>query len=78
MFFRGNRSVVNQFESYIAEHQAIQISILTYYEILSGLRYRDANRQINLFLAFADQNLVLPLTQSSNRDFFRLLCNITP
>jgi tRNA(fMet)-specific endonuclease VapC len=65
MFFRGNRSVATQFEAYISDHRVIQISIVTYYEILSGLRYRDADRQINLFLAFADQNLVLPLTQSS-------------
>jgi tRNA(fMet)-specific endonuclease VapC len=43
----------------------IQISIVTYYEILSGLRYRGADRQVSLFLSFVDQNLVLPLTQSS-------------
>ena len=65
MFFRGNRSITRQFESYIAEHQVIQISIVTYYEILSGLRYRGADRQVSLFLSFVDQNLVLPLTQSS-------------
>lgn len=65
MFFRGNRSITNKFETYIAEHRVIRISIVTYYEILSGLRYRGADRQINLFLAFADQNVVLPLTQSS-------------
>ena len=65
MFFRGNRSVTTKFETYLAEHQLIQISIVTYYEVLSGLRYRGADRQISLFLAFVDQNLVLPLTQSS-------------
>jgi tRNA(fMet)-specific endonuclease VapC len=65
MFFRGNRSITRQFETYIAEHQVIQISIVTYYEILSGLRYRGADRQVSLFLSFVDQNLVLPLTQSS-------------
>jgi tRNA(fMet)-specific endonuclease VapC len=35
LFFRGNPSVVAQFQVYLAEHRAINFSSITYYEILS-------------------------------------------
>ena len=65
MFFRGNPTVVAQFDAYLAEHQQISLSIITYYEILSGLRHRDAKKQLTSFLKFAGQNIVLPLTEQS-------------
>lgn len=63
LFFRGNPQVVAQFESYLAEYDNINFSIITYYEIVSGLRHRDANKQLKLFLEFAQQNKILALTQ---------------
>lgn len=65
MFFRGNSSVVAQFQAYLAEHQRISFSIITYYEILSGLKHRDAQKQLALFLEFANRNVILPLTEQS-------------
>ncbi|GET43971.1 type II toxin-antitoxin system VapC family toxin [Microseira wollei] len=65
MFFRGNRTVVSRFEAYFNEHAQINISIVTYYEILSGLKHRDAQKQLTLFLEFAAQNIILPLTEES-------------
>lgn len=65
MFFRGNRAVVSCFEIYLNEHRQINLSIVTYYEILSGLKHRDAQKQLTLFLDFAAQNLILPLTEES-------------
>lgn len=65
LFFRGNANVINQFQAYLAIYNQINISIITYYEILSGLKHRDAQRQLDLFLEFADQNAVLPLNQQS-------------
>jgi tRNA(fMet)-specific endonuclease VapC len=38
MFFRGNPIVVSRFEAYLNEHAQINLSIVTYYEILSGLK----------------------------------------
>jgi tRNA(fMet)-specific endonuclease VapC len=63
MFFRGNRTVVSCFEIYLNEHRQINFSIVTYYEILSGLKHRDAQKQLTLFLEFAAQNL----RRASNR-----------
>lgn len=65
MFFRGNQAVVSCFELYLNEHRQINLSIVTYYEILSGLKHRDAQKQLTLFLEFAAQNIILPLTEES-------------
>ena len=65
MFFRGNRIVVSRFEAYLNEHAQINLSIVTYYEIISGLKHRDAQKQLTLFLEFAAQNIILPLTEQS-------------
>ncbi|MEQ9621978.1 PIN domain-containing protein [Coleofasciculus chthonoplastes] len=65
MFFRGNPAVVSHFQTYLNEYRQINLSIITYYEIISGLKHRDAQKQVTLFLEFATQNTVLPLTQKS-------------
>lgn len=63
LFFRGHPQVVAEFEAYLKEYDAINFSIITYYEIVSGLKHRDAHNQLSLFLEFAAQNTILPLTQ---------------
>ncbi|MCY7391362.1 MAG: PIN domain-containing protein, partial [Leptolyngbyaceae cyanobacterium CAN_BIN12] len=65
LFFRGNSNVISKFERYLQEYNSISLSIITYYEILSGLKHRDAQRQLTLFLEFASQNPTLPLTKQS-------------
>jgi tRNA(fMet)-specific endonuclease VapC len=65
LFFRGHPSVVAQFEAYLNEHETIKFSIITYYEIVSGLKHRDASRQLEAFLEFAKQNTIIPLTQQA-------------
>jgi tRNA(fMet)-specific endonuclease VapC len=64
-FFRGQPQVVQRFEAYTAEHTQINISILTYYEILSGLKHRDAQNQLAFFTDFAAQCYIAPLTEQS-------------
>ena len=63
LFFRGHSQVVAEFEAYLKEYNTINFSIITYYEIVSGLKHRDAHNQLTLFLEFAAQNTILPLTQ---------------
>lgn len=63
LFFRGHPQVVAEFEAYLKEYDTINFSIITYYEIVSGLKHRDAHNQLTLFLEFAAQNTILPLTQ---------------
>ena len=62
-FFKGNPSVVAHFEKYSRLYGTMNFSIVTYYEIVSGLKHRDATRKLDLFLEFARQNTVLPFTE---------------
>ncbi|MFM2064541.1 MAG: hypothetical protein RLZZ507_4212 [Cyanobacteriota bacterium] len=64
-FFRNNSLVVENFQSYLKVHSQINISIITYYEIVSGLKHRDAQKQLTLFLNFVSYHTVLPLTTKS-------------
>lgn len=41
------------------------ISIISYYEILNGLLYKDAKKQLENFKYFVEQNKILPLTPKS-------------
>jgi len=65
MFLRGNEKVKLNFEQYTRTYKNINFSIITYYEVLSGLRHRDANKQLDTFLRFASINTILPLTTGS-------------
>lgn len=60
-FFRGNEKVVVKFDSYLRQHSVIQISVITYYEILNGLLYKDARKQLEKFKKFASANEILTL-----------------
>ncbi|MBD2207577.1 type II toxin-antitoxin system VapC family toxin [Calothrix sp. FACHB-1219] len=65
LFFRNQPLVVEKFNAYIQEYSKINISIITYYEIVSGLKHRDAQKQLKSFLEFASYNIILPLTTDS-------------
>lgn len=64
-FLRGHASVVAHFDAYLRVYDHINFSIVSYYEILSGLKHRDAYRQLEGFLAFSSINQICPLTQES-------------
>ena len=63
MFFRGHPQVVSGFQAYLDEYVTINLSVITYYEIISGLKHRDAQKQLGQFLEFASQNTILSLTR---------------
>lgn len=64
-FLKGNSKVVIMVEEYFMEFGFINLSIITYYEILNGLLYKDARRQLAKFEMFVALNKVLPLTIST-------------
>jgi tRNA(fMet)-specific endonuclease VapC len=66
-FLRGTSKVVDKAEKYLQSYDAINFSIITYYEILNGLLYKDAKKQLKNFTDFADLNKILPLTISAAR-----------
>ena len=64
-FLRGNPEVVSKTNEYLIKYGHISFSVITYYEILNGLLYKDARKQLKHFIAFSELNKVLPLTTKS-------------
>ena len=50
-YFKGDKMVIGNFKNYLQEFDLIQISIITYYEIVGGLLAKNA---LNLNCAIAD------------------------
>ena len=65
LFFRKDKLVVGHFKEYLKQYEKIHISIITYYEILSGLKHKNAGKQLDIFFEFIGYNAVLPLTKES-------------
>ena len=61
-FLRGNSKVINKVDEHLKEFGFINLSIITYYEILNGLLYKDARKQLSKFEEFVALNKVIPLT----------------
>ncbi len=61
-FLRGNTKVISKVDEHLKEYGFINLSIITYYEILNGLLYKDARKQLARFEEFIELNKVIPLT----------------
>lgn len=64
-YFKGDPIVVANFQKYLAQYDIIEISLITYYEIMSGLTYKSALKQLEIFNDFVSENLVIPATEES-------------
>ncbi|HKL32013.1 MAG TPA: type II toxin-antitoxin system VapC family toxin [Tangfeifania sp.] len=65
-YFKGDAIVVNKFQKYLENYETIEISIITYYEIMSGLLAKNAFKQLAVFEDFISANIVVPLTNKSS------------
>ncbi|MBA4408082.1 MAG: type II toxin-antitoxin system VapC family toxin [Bacteroidota bacterium] len=61
-FLRGNPKVIAKVDEHLKEYGFISLSIITYYEILNGLLYKDARKQLSKFEGFVELNKVIPLS----------------
>jgi len=61
-FLRGNSKVVAKVDEHLEEYGLVNLSIITYYEILNGLLYKDAKKQLKKFTDFVELNKVIPMT----------------
>jgi tRNA(fMet)-specific endonuclease VapC len=59
-FIRGNKKVTQNVAAYIGKEQ-MNLSVITYYEILSGFFYRDARNQLTRFEELVSINKILQL-----------------
>jgi predicted nucleic acid-binding protein len=75
-FLRGTEIVVDNAKKYLENYDSINFSIITYYEILNGLLYKDARNQLKRFLDFAELNKILPLTVSATKRAAEIYANL--
>ncbi len=66
-YFKGDKIVVENFEKYLDQFDLIEISLITYYEIISGLLAKNALKQLMIFDEFISGNLIVPMTEKSAR-----------
>ena len=66
-YFKGDAVVISNFEKYLKDFECIDVSIITYYEIMSGLLAKKANKQIETFEQFVSENTIVPLTEKSSK-----------
>jgi len=64
-FLKGNNVIAGNFELYLKEHPKITISEITYFEILSGLTFKKASKQIEEFEAFVSTCQILKLSTTT-------------
>lgn len=64
-YFKGDSIVVKNFQNYLSKYEIIEISLITYYEIISGLLYKNALKQLEIFQDFVADNIVIALTEES-------------
>jgi tRNA(fMet)-specific endonuclease VapC len=59
---RGDPKAIGTARDYLAEHGAFAFSIITRYEILRGLKAKNAEAQIRTFDRLCDASVIVPLT----------------
>ena len=64
-YFKGEAVVVANFQKYLAKYEIIEISLTTYYEIMSGLLFKNALKQLEIFNDFISENIVISATEES-------------
>jgi tRNA(fMet)-specific endonuclease VapC len=64
-YFKGDSKVVEKFNDYLTEFDVTNISIITYYEILGGLRFKKAEKQIKEFEEFVNNNTIIHISEES-------------
>lgn len=60
-FFKGNVTVIQKIDEYLTVYGFVHISVITYYEILNGLLFKNAHAQLQRFQEFVELNQVLPI-----------------
>lgn len=64
-YFKGDEKVIARFEEYLKEFEQINLSIITYYEIIAGLKFKKAERQLTDLEIFINNNTIIYLSEES-------------
>lgn len=61
-YFRNTPQVVEKMAVYSQFHGTVNFSIITYYEVLNGLYYKDAKAQLIRFENIMSASIILPMS----------------
>ena len=61
-FLKGNSNVIFRFDEYISFFGFINLSIITFYEVVNGLFYKDSKGKLPLFEEFCSYNKILNIS----------------
>lgn len=75
-YLKGDTDVIINFEKYLDYFDILEISIITYYEIVSGLHAKNAFKQLTIFEEFVSENIILPLTEESAKLSAEIYANL--
>lgn len=75
-FLRGELSVITELEKYQEYFEQITFSILTYYEIVSGLKYRDSKKLLTIFEELASESEILGFDQDTAKIASEIYCDL--
>lgn len=64
-YFKGDLKVISKFNDYLKEFDVVNISIITYYEIIGGLKFKKAEKQIKEFEEFVNNNSIIHISEES-------------
>ncbi len=64
-YFKGDNIVIKNFDKYLQQYDLIEISLVTYYEVVGGLLAKSAFKQLHDFEDFVAENIVVPMTEKS-------------
>jgi tRNA(fMet)-specific endonuclease VapC len=75
-FLKGIPSVREKVAEYVQTNGLVQISIISYYEILQGLLFRDAHAQLSRFEEMLAYCEVLPFSKTAARKAAEVAANL--
>jgi tRNA(fMet)-specific endonuclease VapC len=64
-YFKGDKIIVDRLNKYLDYFDRINLSIITYFEILSGLHIHDARSQLKKFETFCEHNSIISLSPTT-------------
>lgn len=64
-FFKGDENVIRRAHEYLNQYDQLNLSIITYYEITAGLKFKKAKRQLEDFEIFVRNNNTIYITEES-------------
>ena len=64
-YFKGDPNVVERFQDYLKDFDQINVSIVTCFEVLAGLKFKSAEKQIQDFEEFVTNNNIIHISETS-------------